>query len=94
MPHQRACSASTKRHRIAYVNLKRAFPQSTAPERKRWTKGMFRELGMSAVEMMRSPILTKQDAERYAALHNYESYLKKRSGGKGVILLTAHMGNW
>lgn len=85
---------ATKRHRIAYVNLKRAFPQSTAPQRKRWTKGMFRELGMSAVEMMRSPILTKQDAERYTTLHNYKSYLEKRSGGKGVILLTAHMGNW
>ena len=83
-----------KRRRVAYANLKRAFPQSSARERKRWTKESFQHLGMTAVEILRFPKLKKEDTERLVIAHGYENYLRQYSSGKGLILLTAHMGNW
>lgn len=82
------------RRRVAYANLKAAFPQSTPRQRKNWTKDLFRELGMSGVEIMRFPILGKEEAERLVTFHRYELLREHRQSGKGVILLTAHLGNW
>ena len=83
-----------KRRKVAYVNLKSAFPESQVRERKRWTQAMFRHLGMTGVEIMRFPILREEEASRFVTHHGYENYLAHRKSGKGVILLTAHMGNW
>lgn len=83
-----------ERRRVAYVNLKAAFPQSMTHERKRWTKEMYQQLGMAAIEMMRSRNLTEQDVDRSVTNHGYETYLECRRSGKGLILLTAHLGNW
>lgn len=82
------------RRQLAYANLKAAFPESTAQERKRWTKEMFENLGMSGVEILRFPILRKEDVDRCLINHGYEIYLEHRQRKKGLILLTAHMGNW
>ena len=82
------------RRRVAYVNLKAAFPHSQTQERKRWTRDLFRELGMSGIEIMRFPILREEEAARFVTHHGYDIYLDHRRSGKGVILLTAHMGNW
>lgn len=84
----------SKKRRVAYVNLKAAFPSSTPKQRKRWTQDWFRELGMNGVEMMRFPILKEEEAARFVTHHGYETYLQHRQSGKGVILLTAHTGNW
>ncbi len=83
-----------KKRRMAYVNLKAAFPHTRPQERKRWTLDLFRGLGMSAVEIMRFPIMRKEDIDRLVTHHGYETYLQHRGSGKGVILLTAHLGNW
>ncbi|MBI4115564.1 MAG: mitochondrial fission ELM1 family protein [Candidatus Omnitrophica bacterium] len=83
------------RRRVAYSNLKSAFPESTPKERKRWAREMYRHMGMTGVEIMRFPIVRKEYADRYVTYHGYkENYLKHRMSGKGVILLTLHMGNW
>ena len=84
-----------KRRRVAYVNLKAAFPESTVQERKQWIREMFQHLGMSAIEMMRFPILRKEEVGRLVSTNpHYETYLSHRRSGKGSILLTAHLGNW
>ena len=84
-----------KRVRVAYVNMKSAFPESTARERKRWVKSMFANLGMNGAEMLRFPILTPEEVERYInhLPGGYETYLQERWKG-GLILLTQHLGNW
>lgn len=86
-----------KRRRIAYVNLKAAFPENTVRERKRWVREMFCQLGMGGAETMHSPVLKKEDAERYVVNNKepaYDLYVQKRRSGRGTILLTAHIGNW
>lgn len=83
-----------KRRRVAYANLKSAFPESTVRQRKQWTQKMFCHLGMNGAEVLRSPQLTKQEVERWITNQGYETYLEERWKNKGLILLTAHLGNW
>ena len=84
-----------KRVQTAYVNLRSAFPESTVRQRKQWIKQMFSNLGMNGAEMLRFPILTREEVERYVnpIPGGYETYLESRWKG-GLILLTQHLGNW
>jgi len=85
-----------KRRRVAYANLKAAFPNSTPRQRKQWAKETFFQLGMVAVEMIRSPALTRESINHYVAYHGgyQKGYIDRCRDKKGVILLTAHLGNW
>lgn len=82
------------RRRVAYANLKAAFPESTVRERRGWIREMFGQLGMAAAEMMRIPVLRIDEVNRHITNHGYEGYLKLLAERKGLILLTAHLGNW
>lgn len=84
----------SRRRKVVYVNLKAAFPESTAGERREWTKGMFQHLAMSGVEILRFPVLKKEAIDRLVTVTGYDTYLEHRAQKKGLILLTAHLGNW
>ena len=49
---------------------------------------------MSAIEILRFPLLKEKDLPPLVTFHGYENYLPLREKGKPVILLTAHLGNW
>lgn len=84
------------RRRVAYINLKAAFPLSTVQQRKRWTREHYQHLGMCGAEIMRFPILTEEESRRWVKSpeNEYENYLRLLGEKKGLILLTAHLGNW
>ena len=84
----------SRRRSVAYTHLKAAFPHSAPRERKQWTRELFEHLGMSGVEIMRVPVLSESEINRYVTNHGYENYLELRQSGRGLILLTAHVGNW
>ncbi|MBI2166829.1 MAG: mitochondrial fission ELM1 family protein [Candidatus Omnitrophica bacterium] len=90
----RAVHFFSRRRRVAYTHLKAAFPHSAPRERKQWTRELFEHLGMSGVEIMRVPVLSESEINRYVTNHGYENYLELRQSGRGLILLTAHLGNW
>ncbi len=83
-----------KRARLAYANLKCAFPESTPQQRGEWVREMFCQLGMNGIEILRFPTLTKEHVEDHVCDAGYETYLEHRWKEKGAILLTAHFGNW
>ncbi len=85
---------ASRRRPIAYANLKAAFPESSPEDRKRWIQELARHLGMSAMEMLRFPILTREEVADTIVREGLESYLKLRQERRGLILLTAHLGNW
>ncbi|MBC7329500.1 lysophospholipid acyltransferase family protein [bacterium] len=55
---------------------------------------VFKNLGMSLVEFITLPFLSPKDMKEFCLLQGRENLTEALSMGKGVILLTAHLGNW
>ena len=85
---------NTKRRSIAYANLKSAFPEKSAREIKTIARRHFENLGMNVVELMKFPIMDKRFLQRYTTIKNIDRIKDALDKGKGIILLTAHFGNW
>lgn len=83
-----------KRRMIAYANLKAAFPEKSCRELKRINKAHFENLGMNVIELLKLPFMAKDYLERHVKLENADTIKSGLEKGKGVIVLTAHFGNW
>jgi len=86
--------AIDKSHRTrALDNMKLAGYSSARAEAL--TREVFENMGISIFEIMRIPWLRRIDFEKgYVTCENREVLDKALARGKGVILLTAHLGNW
>ena len=89
-----AYCANTKRRMIAYANLKAAFPGKSSGELKKINKAHFENLGMNIIELLKLPVMARDYFERHVKLENTDKIRYCLEKGKGVILLTAHFGNW
>ncbi len=85
---------NVKRRSIAYANLKAAFPEKDAVEIKGILRQHFRNLGMGIIELLNVPVMGKGYLGKYVPIENIERIRAARDKGKGVIILTAHFGNW
>jgi KDO2-lipid IV(A) lauroyltransferase len=75
-------------------NLQIAYPASDAAWRRRVLRVLYRNLGLHLAEFCRMPRYTRegtQDFIRYAGL---EHYLAAREEGRGVLVVTGHLGLW
>ena len=86
--------ANLKRRMIAYANLKSAFPEKSFHELKRINKAHFENLGMNVIELLKLPFMAKDYLERHVKLENRDRIKSSLEKGKGVLVLTAHFGNW
>ena len=81
--------------RTARRNLQIAFPHMGAQEQSRILRGMYRNLGWQIAEFCQMPKYTpaslQAEVMRYDGL---EHYLSAKSRGKGVLVLTGHLGAW
>lgn len=83
------------RHRhVADANLSRAFPQSSPRERRRLTRRSFQQAGRTAIEMLWSRCLDGRALERAAGFEGLEHIEQALGRGQGLILISAHFGNW
>jgi len=85
---------NSKRRSIAYANLKSAFPEKNLCEIKKINKRHFENLGMTIIELMKFPVMGKRFTDKYTNLENAEGIKEALKKQKGVIILTAHFGNW
>lgn len=83
---------------VARRNLEIAFPELPHEERERLARGTFDNLGRVLGEMSQFPRLTPAQLERLIefqidpeTLAKYEEW---RHGGRGVIIVSPHLGNW
>ncbi|MES2463607.1 MAG: lysophospholipid acyltransferase family protein [Armatimonadota bacterium] len=87
-----------KRQRVyAQRNLRIAqFPTSntTDAERDALIRRVFLHFAKMAVDFLRSPVMTDKDLSRLVRAENWHYMEEAMAGGRGVILLTAHFGNW
>ncbi len=80
--------------RHAEANLRLAFPELDEAERQRIKRGTFRNLGRLLGEVSQFPKLNRQNIESVVSYVGLEHYLKAEASGRGVILLTGHIGAW
>lgn len=76
------------------INLQIAFPAWNDLQRQTVIRGMLRNLGRMAAEFARLPKYTRQNIERILVLDGNENFLEGQRRGKGVLLLTGHIGAW
>ncbi len=80
--------------RHAEANLRLAFPDLNEVERRRIKRGTFRNLGRLLGEVSQFPKLNRQNIESVVGYVGLENYLEAEATGRGVILLTGHIGAW
>jgi Kdo2-lipid IVA lauroyltransferase/acyltransferase len=88
----RAALPHLRRH--AAVNLHLAFPELDESERRRIERGTFHNLGRLLGEVTQFPRLNRRNIESVVVYEGLENYLAAKAAGRGVILLTGHIGAW
>lgn len=85
----------SKHRNIALDNLAAAFrPEKTLRQTRVLARKIFQNLGQIVFEIAWSLRLKKKDFEKYFLINGL-SYLRSAfDKGKGVLILTAHIGNW
>ncbi|MCZ6602495.1 MAG: lysophospholipid acyltransferase family protein [Planctomycetota bacterium] len=85
-----------RHHRIATENLMHAYGDSlSAEERERIILGAYQNLTLNVVEIIQVLRRLRPGEEgRYFELSGEEHPAKVLSAGKGIVLLSGHLGNW
>lgn len=55
---------------------------------------IYRHLGLLLIELLRLPRISGAEVARKVIFHGEEHLIQARQKGKGVIVLTGHIGNW
>jgi len=79
---------------VGMQNLALAFPEKTEAERKRILRGVFRSLGWQIGEFCKMGGYTAEQASKFIRYDGLDNYLAAREKGKGVLVLTGHLGAW
>jgi Kdo2-lipid IVA lauroyltransferase/acyltransferase len=80
--------------RVGVRNLEMALPELSAMERRRILRGVYRCLGRQLVEFCRMRRYTAENTRDWIRTEGLEHYLAARARGKGVLVLTGHLGAW
>ena len=83
-----------KLRRVGMRNLQLAFPEKSAPERRRILRGEFTSLGRQLAEVCLFPRYTRENVTKIVVYDGFENFERAEARGKGVIYLTAHLGGW
>lgn len=79
---------------VGQRNLELAFPEMRAAERAGILRLEYRNLGWLLAEFCQMPSYTLEFASRFIRYEGLEHYLAARDRGKGVLVLTGHLGAW
>jgi KDO2-lipid IV(A) lauroyltransferase len=80
--------------RVGERNLKMALPQLSSKERRAALQRVYRHLGWQLVEFCRMPRYTAKNTQGWIRPEGLEHYIAARDRGKGVLVLTGHLGAW
>jgi KDO2-lipid IV(A) lauroyltransferase len=83
-----------KLRRIAVFNLRLAFPGWTAAQCRATLRNMAHCLGWQAVEFARFPRYSRGNIEEVIEIEGHENFLEAQRRGRGVLVLTGHIGAW
>jgi KDO2-lipid IV(A) lauroyltransferase len=80
--------------RRAETNLRLVFPDLDERGRRRLLGGTFRSLGRLLGEVSQFPRLNRENISSVVVYEGLDHFLQAQAEGRGVILLTGHIGAW
>jgi Kdo2-lipid IVA lauroyltransferase/acyltransferase len=80
--------------RVGERNLALALPELSAAERGRVLRSSFRNLGWQLAEFAQMRRYTRAQADSLIRYEGLSNYLAARETGRGVLVLTGHLGAW
>jgi Kdo2-lipid IVA lauroyltransferase/acyltransferase len=86
--------ALPKLRRVGHKNLSFAFPEFTREQRDEVIDGVFRSIGRMLVGLARFPSLHAGNIGQWISYEGLENYQAAKALGRGVLVATAHLGNW
>jgi KDO2-lipid IV(A) lauroyltransferase len=79
---------------VGMRNLELGLPEISVVERKRILRGVYRHLGWQLVEFCRMTRYTAENTRNWIRTEGLEHYLAAQARGKGVLIVTGHLGAW
>jgi Kdo2-lipid IVA lauroyltransferase/acyltransferase len=80
--------------RVGKRNLDLVYPGKSRSEKRRILRGVYVNLGRLLAEFCLFPRYTAENVARVAVYEGFENFAAADGRGKGVVLLTAHLGGW
>jgi len=80
--------------RVGMRNLEIAFPGQTKAQHEHTLRGLYRTLGWQIAEFCQMSKYTAKSASQFIEYDGLEHYLAARKRGKGVLVVTGHLGAW
>jgi len=80
--------------RVGYTNLALAMPELDPSERRSIVRRVFMNLGRLLGEFSQFPKITRQNISRLVEYDGLENYSSASERGRGVLMLTGHLGAW
>jgi len=80
--------------RAGVRNLEMALPQLSPEAKGKILKGVYIHLGWQLVEFCRMTRYTPENTRNWMRTEGLEHYLAAQASGKGVLVITGHLGAW
>jgi KDO2-lipid IV(A) lauroyltransferase len=80
--------------RTGMRNLELAYPEVPPPERRRILRQLYRYLGWQLGEFCQMRRYTRENTRELIGYEGLENYLRARERGRGVLIVTGHLGAW
>ena len=80
--------------RTAWRNFELALPELGVAERARLLEGCWMNLARVIAMMAQFPRIGKDNIREFIRYEGLENYLQAKARGRGVLVATAHLGNW
>ncbi len=75
-------------------NLKHAFPELSEKQINEVAYGSYKSFSITLVEILYLPRINKEQIKNVVKINNLELVKRREKEQNGVIILTAHFGNW
>jgi KDO2-lipid IV(A) lauroyltransferase len=83
-----------KLRHVARINLAFALPEATKAQRERVIDGVFFSLARLLLSIARFPDLNARNISEWISYEGLEHYQRAKQAGRGILVATAHLGNW